>query len=78
MGVWVAGGVSGGHINPAVSIELVTLRRVFTLTVPSAGHTGSSYVERLPLEKSAWVYPGSIVRRSCRSLTRLRELFPCP
>lgn len=51
MGVWVSGGISGGHINPAV-YPCEAMMVVPALTLNYKGNIGFCDLPRLPMEKS--------------------------
>ena len=74
MGVWVCGGVSGGHINPAVTSQLAGHRSRSDLM---PGHHCFSYLSRIPLEESSDLHSrtndGGCMRRSHRICGQL----PC-
>ena len=52
LGVWVSGGISGGHINPAVSLFNFFHRII--LSNFSVDYSGNGDLARFPLEKGAW------------------------
>ena len=56
MAVWTSAGISGGHVNPAVSVhEPDTFDRNIRAFKDNVGVGG---LARFPLEKSSWyVYP---------------------
>lgn len=57
MGVWISGGISGGHINPAVSRPPRSQARSIGLT-SIQGHAGACHYPRLPLEEGSCKHPG--------------------
>jgi hypothetical protein len=54
MGVWVSAGISGGHINPAVSIQIFIFPQFVKFELSYPGHSGAGNLAWIPLEKSAW------------------------
>lgn len=51
MGAWVSGGISGGHLNPAVSTSSHTLIDSGSLVI---GYSGIGYLAWLPVEEGSW------------------------
>jgi hypothetical protein len=63
MGVWVSGGISGGHINPAVSTagrNRATPTDIFRL-----GNDSTCDFQRVPLEESSSAYLNHTPLNSC-------------
>jgi len=55
MGAWVSGGISGGHLNPAVShFPCSGQTFFFVLTWSVIGYPRSGYLARISLAQSSW------------------------
>ena len=61
MGAWVSGGISGGHLNPAVSHVPCGGRTILVLTWPVIGYPRSGYLARISLAQSSW-YVGVLIQ----------------
>lgn len=57
MGVWVSGGITGGHINPAVCLFSTTMFFVPYVISSILDHPYVCCVQRIPVEKSPRTLP---------------------
>ena len=73
MGVWVCAGVSGGHVNPAVTSQL-TGHRSRSDSMP--GDHCFSYLSRISLEESSDLHSRTNNGRCIRRRHRIRGLLP--
>lgn len=77
LGVWVSGGISGGHINPAVTLALATFRGFSWKKVPVS--TGAAVVPlgSCLIDHLLGIYFCPIIGWDCWGCYRLRKLLPC-